>query len=228
MKRIAVIAALPGELKPLVRGWAHQSRRGADLWRHRHGESEWIAACAGTGGDNAKRVFDEIEKDGAIDAVFSVGWAGALREEFAPGRAYRVSGVIDAGTGERFSVAGQSVEYWLVTSDKVADSKEKRHLAATYGAGLVDMEAAEIARLAAARGIAFYCIKGVSDGFSDRLPDFNRFISSQGKIQQTRLIFFALFRPWHWPALTRLRENSKNAAQGIADLLIDLLERPVK
>ena len=40
---------------------------------------------------------------------------------------------------------------------------KNNRLASTYKAALVDMEAAGIARLAAMRGIPFYCIKGVSD-----------------------------------------------------------------
>jgi adenosylhomocysteine nucleosidase len=225
MKRIAIIAAMAGELKPLVRGWPHESLHSVDLWRWRHGENDWIAACAGVGVDAAKRAFGEIEQDGAVDSVFSIGWAGALREEFAPGQAYRVSGIIDARTGDRFSVAGSSAECWLVTSDGVANQAEKRQLAATYGAGLVDMEAAGVARQAAMRGIPFYCIKGVSDGFSDRLPDFNRFISVNGQFQSVQFIIFATLRPWHWPALMRLGQNSRNAAQGIRAALLDILER---
>jgi adenosylhomocysteine nucleosidase len=225
MKRIAIIAAMPGELKPLVRDWPSESRHGVDLWRRRQGESEWIAACAGAGVVAAKRTFDEIEKDGGIDSVFSVGWAGALREDLAAGQAYRVSGVIDAHTGERFGAADQSEECWLVTSDRVADQADKRQLAATYGAGLVDMEAAGIARQAALRGIPFSCIKGVSDGFSDELPDFNRFISKHGQFQSAQFIFFAMLRPWHWPALMRLGQNSEQSAQGIKESLLDILKR---
>jgi adenosylhomocysteine nucleosidase len=225
MKRIAIIAAMAGELKPLVRGWPRESLNGVDLWRKRQGENEWIAACAGVGVNAAKRAFEEIEKDGVIDSVFSIGWAGALREDFAAGRAYRVTGVIDARTGDRFNVAGQSAECWLVTSDRVADQADKRQLATTYGASLVDMEAAGIARQAAMRGIPFYCIKGVSDGFFDELPDFNRFISSNGQFQSVRFIFFAMLRPWHWPALMRLGQNSKKSAQAIKELLLDILER---
>ena len=71
-------------------------------------------------------------------------------------------------------------------------AREKRRLAATYDAALVDMEAAAIARLAAMRGIPFYCIKGVSDGFNDRLPDFNPFLTADGRF---RLVPFALFEP---------------------------------
>jgi adenosylhomocysteine nucleosidase len=228
MKRIAIIAAMAGELEPLVRGWPRESRNGVDLWRQRHGENEWMAACAGVGVAAAKRAFEEIEKDGAIDSIFSIGWAGALREEFAAGQAYRVSGVIDASTGNRFSTAGQAVECWLVTSDRVADQADKRQLAATYGAGLVDMEAAGVARQAAMRGIPFYCIKGVSDGFSDRLPDFNGFISKSGQFQSARFIFFAMLRPWHWPALMRLGQNSKKSAQGIKEALLEILERSTR
>ena len=48
---------------------------------------------------------------------------------------------------------------WLATSPKVADEAEKRRLASTYKADLVDMEAAAVARLAAMRGIPFYASK---------------------------------------------------------------------
>jgi adenosylhomocysteine nucleosidase len=225
MKRIAIIAAMAGELKPLVRGRPRKSRHGVDLWRWRQGENEWMAACAGVGVDAAMRAFEEIAKDEAIDLIFSIGWAGALREEFAAGRAYRVSGIIEARSGDRFSVAGQSAECWLVTSDRVADQAEKRQLALTYGAGLVDMESAGVARQAAMHGIPFYCIKGVSDGLSDELPGFNRFISVHGQFQLAQFVFFALLRPWLWPALIRLGENSKKSAQGIKESLLDILEQ---
>ena len=83
------------------------------------------------------------------------------------------------------------------------------------------MEAAAIARLAAMRGIPFYCIKGISDGYSDHLPDFNRFISPDGQFQLARFVLFALLRPWYWPALIRMGENSRKAARSIAQSLLD-------
>ena len=89
---------------------------------------------------------------------------------------------------------------------------------------LVDMEAAAVARLAAMRAIPFYCVKGVSDGFGEQLPDFNRFISDNGKFQLLRFVVFVLLRPWHWPALIRMGENSRKAAQGIAESLLDILD----
>lgn len=226
MKRIAIIAALPGELKPLVRGWEHRRQGGVELWRTLQNDTEWIAACAGMGQAAAMLAFSKVEDSGKIDCVISVGWAGALREDIEAGKAYRAAGVVDLRTGERFAASDSSSgDSWLVTSDRVAGPNDKRRLAAEYQAGLVDMEAAAIARLAVIRGIPFGCIKGVSDGFKDNLPDFNRFISFQGKLRLSRLLFFVLPRPWYWPALIRMGENSNKASHSLTGLLLENLEK---
>jgi adenosylhomocysteine nucleosidase len=224
MTRIAIIAAMSGELKPLVRGWRHERLNGIDLWRKGFDGAEWIAACAGAGVDAATRAFAEVEKSGPIDEVISIGWAGALREEFLPGQAYDVSTVIDASTGERFVAACPPSDCCLVTSSRVAGAGEKKRLAATYQAALVDMEAAGVARLAKMRGVPFYCVKGISDGAYDKLPDFNNFISPDGKFKLSRFVVFAILRPKHWPALMRMGENSKKAAHEIAQSVLNLLD----
>jgi adenosylhomocysteine nucleosidase len=87
------------------------------------------------------------------------------------------------------------------------------------------MEAAAVARLAAMRGIPFHCVKGVSDGFNEDLPDFNRFITPDGNFQTSRLLFFVLIRPWYWPSLIRMGENSSKASQAIRDLLLENLKQ---
>jgi adenosylhomocysteine nucleosidase len=248
MTRTAIIAAMPAELKPLTRGWKYERSNGVDLWHWRFEDGEWIAACAGAGVVAATRAFAEAEKGGELAWVISSGWAGALREELVAGRAYDVSAVIDARTGERFLTANWGIlerngdalfhpnrkdndaarvghpGLWLVTSPKVADAHEKFRLAETYSAALVDMEASAIARLAQMRGIPFYCIKGISDGYSDQLPDFNRFISKDGRFQLARFVFFALLRPWYWRRLIRMGENSRKASRAIAESLLDLLD----
>ncbi|MGA2016495.1 MAG: nucleoside phosphorylase [Opitutaceae bacterium] len=225
MTRVAIIAAMEGELRPLVRGWQRESRNGVDLWRRRHGGGEWIAACAGAGAQAAARAFAEAGRDGALDLAVSVGWAGALRAEFAAGRAYRVAGVIDAETGERFTVPDSPGGCWLVTSRGVAGRAQKRLLAEAYGAGLVDMEAAAVARLARERAVRFCCIKGVSDGAEEGLPDFNGFFSADGRFQWARFIPFAVARPWHWPALMRMGRDSREAARAVGESLLGFLDR---
>jgi len=224
MTRVAIIAAFPGELKPLVHNWPQSMRDGIRFWAQRTEEEEWIAACAGAGQSAATRAFAGIEAGGPIDLVFSLGWAGALRPEIAPGTAHNIAGVFDVRTGERFNCDAGAGKLWLATSPTVADESEKRRLASAYKAALVDMEAAAVARLAAMRGIPFYAIKGVSDALTDRLPDFNRFLSPGGRFNLGALVLFSLFRPWYWPSLIRMGENSKKASQSIAESLLDFLD----
>jgi len=223
MTRVAIIAAMPGELKPLVRNWPHSTRGTIQFWAQRTEEEEWIAACAGAGLNAATRAFAGIEDGGPIDLVISIGWAGALTPEILGGSAHNCAGVIDARTGERFNCDAGAGKLWLATSPRVADEPEKRRLATTYKTSLVDMEAAAIARLAAMRGIPFYAIKGVSDPLHAKLPDFNRFIDAEGQFQTPKFVLFALLRPWIWPALIQMGENSRKASQSIAERLNELL-----
>lgn len=224
MTRTAIIAAMPGELKPLVRNWPHSSRNGIHFWAQRNEEEEWIAACAGAGQGAATRAFAAIEEGGPISLVISAGWAGALRDSLAAGTAHNIAGVIDANTGERFTCEAGAGELWLATSPRVADRAEKLCLAATYNAALVDMEAAAIARLAALREIPFYCIKGISDSFNTELPDLNPFLDTNGRFHTARFALFAAFHPSYWPALIQMGENSKKASRNIAESLREFLQ----
>jgi adenosylhomocysteine nucleosidase len=74
------------------------------------------------------------------------------------------------------------------------------------------------------REIPFYCIKGVSDGLNDRLPDFNPFLTSDGRFRRLPFALLSLLRPWYWPALLRMGENSKRASQSIVESLLDFLD----
>jgi adenosylhomocysteine nucleosidase len=224
MTRVAIIAALPGELKPFVSGWPHSTRNGIDFWAQRTEGEEWIAACAGAGQAAATRAFAALEEGGPIDLVFSIGWAGALASDIAGGSAHNVAGVIDTRTGERFLCDAGAGNLWLATSPVVAAEPEKRRLADTYGVALVDMEAAAVARLAVMREIPFYCIKGVSDGLDAHLPDLNRFIAPDGRFLMGSFVLFAILRPWYWPALIRMGENSRKAAASIAQSLLEFLD----
>jgi adenosylhomocysteine nucleosidase len=224
MKRIAIIAAMSGELDPLVRGWQSSIHNGVHLFRKRFETQEWIAAYAGTGVERAVKALAEIEKDGGVSLVISMGWVGALQEIYHVGNVYWVSTIIDARTGERFQSAHSSKPLILVTANKVADAAEKRRLATTYQAGLVDMEAVGLARLAEAKGIPFYSLKGVSDARDENLPDFNRFISHSGVFRFLPFLFYVLLRPAYWPALMRMGENSKKASKQMAFAVLDFLD----
>ncbi len=221
--RIGIIAALPGELAPLVRRWQRMPAArgsGISIWqrgrRVERGEDEVIAVCAGMGAAAARRAFAAAEFLGSLDMVLSVGWAGALVRECGPGQCFAASEVIDAQTGERFALTGESRRLRVVTAARVADESEKRRLAATYGAALVEMEAAAVARLAQMRGIPMVCFKAVSDGMDAELPDLNPFIDISGKLRMGPFLAHVALRPGYWGALGQLGRNSAAAAKALA------------
>lgn len=215
MKKIAIVAALPGELKPLVGGW---ERRGQNVWTGRIGEDEAVAVAGGVGAAAAVRAAERVMVEFKPDVLVSYGWAGALTCALKPPSACAISEVVEAGTGERFAT-GDPRGYQLITLDRVARFEEKHALAQKHQAVLVDMEAAAVARVAAEHDVAFYCFKGISDGYEDVLPDFSRFISAAGELRMAALLAHVAVRPRYWASLQRLGKNSRAAAAGLASLL---------
>jgi adenosylhomocysteine nucleosidase len=212
--RIAIIAALPGELKPLVRDW---QRIEPNLWTGHIAGHEAIAIAGGMGAAGATRAVGRAFAQGKPDVLISYGWAGALTCALKPPGAYAISEVIDDLTGERFATRSDG-GIRLITLDHVAHVHEKRSLAEKHQAVLVDMEAAAVARLAVASNIAFCCFKGISDGYTDHLPDFSRFIQT-GQLRMPAFLTYAAVHPVYWRALARLGKNSGIAASNLARLL---------
>ena len=224
--RIAIVAALPGELKPLVRGWEkhHSNTNGVSIWRSFQNGDEVVAVCGGMGASAATRSFAAVEALGAPDMVLSVGWAGALDSGMRTGQCYVPSAVIDIQTGERFQLAEGSRQLLLATTPQVADRNEKRRLWRSYGAELVDMESATIARLAQIRQIPFCCFKAVSDGPDASLPNLNRFIDGQGRMRMPAFLAHVAARPGFWKPLAKLGRNSSLSAEALAAKITRFLQ----
>jgi adenosylhomocysteine nucleosidase len=213
---VAVIAAMPGELAPWVRGWRRASRNGVALWVNPGPGPAWTAACSGAGSAAVERSFDELLKEGTPSALVSLGWAGSLGSSCVPGAAYRVREVIAEAGQERFQAVSGVGGRVLVSAAAVADAQAKRRLALAHGAELVDMEAAAVAAIALRRGIPFYCIKGVSDGADASLPDLNRFLDPEGRFRMAAFVLHSLARPWLWPGLARMGAHSSASAKAMA------------
>src|ERR1700728_1496937 len=98
MKRIALIAAFPSELKPLIHHWTHH----AHLSAGRIGELDVVAACSGMGERAVTRACERAVSSGNIDTLISIGYAGSLSCGLRAPEAVPVREVIDGSTGERF------------------------------------------------------------------------------------------------------------------------------
>ena len=225
MVRVGVLAALPRELEPLVRGWKRvEAPRYVSMWTHVDGDgNQRVAACAGMGANAARRAFAAAEVAGPLDLVLSVGLAGATGVAAQLGQVSCVTEVIDAQTGERFPLTAADRTVRLATVVQTAGVAEKARLAASYGSVLVDMEAATVARLALMRGIPMVCIKAVSDVADTRLPEIDAFVDGEGQLKTLRFVLHLLPRPASWGAVAQLARASKLASAALGNALKQFL-----
>lgn len=220
--RIAILAALPREVAPLVRDWP------APVVSRQEGTSVWendaaVVVCAGMGRERVTRALELAESRGPLRSVISVGYAGALRDGLRLDGVYWPAIVIDGQTGERFVCEGG--EGILVTADHVIGRDEKPKLAARWNADLVDMEAAAVARLATVRALPFRAVRAISDAVDDYLPDLSRFSNAQGGFQSGLFAMYVALHPWLIPATVRLGKQSGTASQAITEALLQILRQ---
>jgi adenosylhomocysteine nucleosidase len=220
--RIAILAALPREVRPLVRGWSApmvSRQEGTSVWESEHA----IVVCAGMGKERVTRALGLAESRGPLHSVISVGYAGALRHGMRIDRVYSPAIVIDGQTGERFACEyGEGI---LVTADHVVGRDEKSKLALQWDADLVDMEAATVARLAKGRALPFRAVRAISDPVDDHLPDLSRFTDARGGFQGGLFAMYVALHPWLIPTTVKLGKQSARASQAIAAALLQILRQ---
>ena len=217
--KIGIIAAVPMELKHVVGGWerAPDTARGVKVWRKTDdGGVRLIAACAGMGSDAARRAFAAAEGDGPLDLVLSIGLGGATDSSLSVGVVCALSEVIDAQTGERFPLTNSGRKLRIASLAHVADEAEKQRVFESYGAVMVDMESATVARMAQMRGIPMCCIKAVSDVHDAMLPDINPYLRN-GHLRMVPFLGSVAVRPRYWWPLMSLGRNSAAASRRLGD-----------
>jgi adenosylhomocysteine nucleosidase len=207
--RTAYIAALPREIAPLVKGWrVEESLLAKGIFLYRQGSG--IVASAGIGQRRVALAVEAALALGDVSQLTSVGVAGACDPALAPGAVLRPSTVVDSLTGERFqAIRGDGST--LATIAVVADSAEKSRLFAGYNAQLVDMEAAQVARMALQQGLPFSALKSISDAVDLALPDTMRFLSATGQFKENAFALYLLPRPHLWRPVLKLARGSKLA-----------------
>jgi len=226
--KIAMVAALEREVRPLVKGWRRVEREYLDR-RFKFFESgQAVLVCGGIGAETARRATEAVIALYRPELVQSVGFAGALDPALRVGEIFSPSRVIDARDGSRVEIAtGRGV---LVSAALIAGPEQKLKLAESYGAQAVDMEAAAVARGAQASGVRFMAVKAISDESSFAMPAMDRFIGGDGQFRTLSFVTFAGFRPWLWPRVIHLGRNGAKASRALCaelDRYIHQAKKPV-
>lgn len=221
MSRVAVVAAIERELRPLVKSWSSNEKQyeGRRLKFYENGNA--VAVCAGIGSEAARRAAEAVIALYTPDLIYSVGFVGALNSAVRVGDLIRPQRVVNAGDGSSIVLeGGQGV---LVSFGSVASPEQKARLRQAYAAQAVDMEASAVAHAADARGIRFGVVKAVSDDFDFELPPMEHFVDAAGQFLQLRFTLFAAVRPWMWPKFAHLARNSARAAEALCGALQRIL-----
>lgn len=209
-QKIAIIAALPREIAGIVRGTRPDSELQA-RGIHLHHTDRAVIVAAGMGSARVTLAVQAALREPGIELMVSAGLAGACSPEVAAGGLVEASTVIDAKTGERFSCDSSGIGGVLVTTESIAGIREKARLFVSYNAAMVDMEAATVARLAAARGLRFRAIKGISDAHDFEMESMSRFADSRGHFRTGAFALHTALRPGSWGSAMRLGRASNRA-----------------
>ena len=217
-KRIAIVAAMPVELAPLLGRVRSREIDGVDLYELPNA----MVAIGGIGGKFARRAAEVVVEQATPEQLISAGMAGATAPRLKVGDVGSIREVVDMATGVRYPAAPDG-EWVLASSQDVSDIGKKRQLLARCGAEVVDMEAAAVAQVAQERGLEFRAIKSISDGAEFALPPMTQFIDERGRFATSRFLMYVALRPKWWSVLGKLRENSKIASTNLCRELEHLI-----
>jgi adenosylhomocysteine nucleosidase len=216
----AIIAALPREVAGLVRGFQPDpiARR---LGIYTYVLPNCVVACAGMGSTRATLAVEAALHLADISTLISTGLAGSCHPNVQIASIHEAGVVVDSLTGEHFQ-AGEGTGANLITTHTIASVAEKKRLFVAYGADVVDMEAATVARLAMMRGLKFRAIKAVSDAHDFELSSLSRFSSPHGHFRTKAFALHTAIRPRQWRKTIQLGSASQRALAALTLILKEL------
>lgn len=200
---ILVVSAVPAELSGAPRGGPRLPLR-------------YLPAGMGPRAGDAVRRLLAREK---FEWVVSTGFAGGARPGFRVGDLVLATEVVEAGTGRRYLPAAGltglngscSAGVFVTVERPLRDSSEKRELGARYGAAVVEMETAGVARAAEEAGVPWVALRAILDPMEVPLPACS-----------ARETLGMLLRPGSWgdlrDFLSAIRTASKSLGVGIGNL----------
>ena len=231
-RRVAILAPMRSELRPLVRSLSlRRARSGAGaLHSGAIGRVEVVAATTGIGTRAAARTAERVLDSTPVDHLMVVGIAGGIGPSVEIGDLVVPDLVIDLPTGaeHRPSPLGDRASRGtLVTSDELLIDQDEVARLERRGVVAIDMETAAIAAVCERRGCPWSVFRAISDRADDGSIDPAVFglAGPDGGPNLPALARFVLTRPWRVPELARLARGMKLATNAAASAAIGALEK---
>ena len=220
--RIAIVAAMEREVKPLIRGWRARTLEHAGRKYRLFENGNAALICGGIGADAARRATEAVIQETRPARVISVGFAGALDSTLKVADVVEPRTVVNSADGARIET--DLGEGTLVSYVAVASPEQKRRLAAAYAATAIDLEAAAVAQGAVVRGVQFAALKAISDAVDFAMPAMERFIASDGQFQTGKFALHVALRPWLWGSTIALARSSTKASRALCAAITSYLQ----
>ena len=177
----------------------------------------------GMGKRNAKQAIASALKRERPILVISAGFAGGLRPGLPGGT---VLFALEGQPALRAALmdAGAQPARFHCAEKVAAIAAEKKILWERTGADAVEMESEVICASCHQQGIPGATVRVVLDPAEEDLPlDFNRLMTSDQRLDPRKLAIKLARSPQKIPALLRLRRQSNEAAQKLADVLSQVI-----
>jgi nucleoside phosphorylase len=227
--RVALLAPMPIELRPLTRGLGleRQEVAGGTVHVGRAGDVEVVAAMTGIGTEAARRTAEAVLDNHAVDHLMVVGVAGGVGASQVRQLVFPEV-VIDEASGTEHRptplVTG-SFEGRLVTSDVFHRDPEEIAAFVAQGVIALDMETSAAAAACEARGTPWSVFRAISDLAGDPSVDDDvvTMAGADGKPDFAAVSRYLARRPWKIGVLARLGRDANAAAKRAATAAIEQL-----
>lgn len=188
------------------------------------GREEVAILVTGIGRRNSERTLVERLNQLTPRRVLTCGFAGGLDPALAAGDVL-CSTDNEALRDELTTAGARPVKFYCAT--RIATkAAEKLELRRTTGADAVEMESEAIHTICCERGIPCATVRAISDTANEDLPlDFNQLSKPDLSLDFGKLLVAIAKSPEKIPGLLRLQQNSKLAAQQLAEVLAKITLR---
>lgn len=248
-EKIGLVAAMPDEIRPLIRRVApvtREKRAGFTIYRFVKGGKDVTLIESGIGTERAARATRTLMEAATPGLILNFGFGGAVR----PGPA--VGDIVVANRlllfKERLFSEQQGVTPALLPDliralERLQDGINihqgtfittgeiigKRMLAGLLPTGaahpVLEMESAAVARVAHGMNVPFAAIRAISDGADEELGfSIADFTDREMRIRTWKVLWTLARKPGILPQLLRLGKNSRRAGENLATAVMAVLD----
>lgn len=237
--KILVTFALENEFAPwrAMHKFRDSTWGAADVSVTEIGAADVAVLLTGVGPRPAKLALSKITwgQSGTLEYCISSGLAGALRPEYSIAQVIAAREVASEGIRDRngdhrvlptsasmldfAAECGASVVNRFYTAERaITRADEKKYLG--KHADAVEMESFDILSSAMDSGVPAASIRAVSDVWNEDLPlNMNEVFSDEGQLSIPRVVGQVALHPQSVPGLVKLSQQSRKAAEALAQFL---------